>query len=176
LQLKPSYSKQIDYRLVSAYKAEQLVSASQSIFSFRRHAPIQRCGFAALCFLYIASSAEELPKCEQLGKEGLKEDERKSVVDQINKALKKAASTVYSCPLENGAKMFAYMPDYMNFYDMIVFRHEEDGIRAYDSLVQNAIKEWSSDLETLTGPQMFGCNYGELNGKTTLACLVGPKL
>ncbi|RCN31078.1 hypothetical protein ANCCAN_23150 [Ancylostoma caninum] len=57
--------------------------------------------FAALCFLCIASSANlkgDVPKCEQLGKEGLKEEERKSVVDQINKALKKAASTV-SCGL-----------------------------------------------------------------------------
>ncbi|RCN31077.1 hypothetical protein ANCCAN_23149 [Ancylostoma caninum] len=70
--------------------------------------------------------------------------------------------------------MFAYMPDYMNFYDMIVFRHEEDGKRAYDSLVQRAIQEWSSELETFTGAQKFGCNYGESNGKTTLACLVGP--
>ncbi|KAL6724793.1 hypothetical protein Aduo_019650 [Ancylostoma duodenale] len=135
--------------------------------------------FAALCFPSIVSSANlkgEVPKCEQLGKEGLKEEERNTVVVKLNEAMKKVEHTVYSCPLENGAKLFAYMPDYMNFYDVNVFRHEESGHRNYDSLLQNAIQEWSSDLDTLTGSQKFGCNYLASNDKSTFVCLVGPEL
>ncbi|KAL6724794.1 hypothetical protein Aduo_019651 [Ancylostoma duodenale] len=128
--------------------------------------------FAAVCLLCIASSEglkSEVPKCEQLGAEGLGEHERDIVVDVFKRALKNADQAGYSCPLEISAKFFVFIPNHVKWYDVDVLRYE-----IFESLVEQAMQKWSSKLEVLTGAQTFGCNYGVTNGQATLVCLVGP--
>ncbi|EYC14702.1 hypothetical protein Y032_0039g111 [Ancylostoma ceylanicum] len=131
--------------------------------------------FVAFCLLHIASPAQlrgEVPKCERLGADALRMEERGTLVVQLNEAMKNVELTEYSCPMESTAKFSVHIPNYERWPHSQELRHEEPSSSGYGPLVQNAIKEWAPELEKMTGSRSFGCNYETVHGKITLVCLV----
>ncbi|EYC08745.1 hypothetical protein Y032_0064g3511 [Ancylostoma ceylanicum] len=134
--------------------------------------------FAALCLLHVTSSAvmnDEVPECEELKRKALRMEQRDTLVVRLNEALKNVDVTKYSCPLERIAQSRKHKPGRKLWPDAKVFTHEEASSTDYGLLVRNAIQEWSSDLEQISGSKAFGCNYRQENDKTKLVCIVASE-